>query len=53
MKLLKFGGLVLEDGPHGYKCNVYGIEKHFVNVRSWIDYVIRLTGARYEGRRNH
>ena len=53
MKLLKFGGLVLEDGPHGYQCDVRGDMKHFVTVASWIDYVIQLTGAKYEGRRNH
>ena len=53
MKLLKFGGFVLKDGPHGYQCNVRGDVKHFVSVMSWVDYVIMLTGTKYEGRRTH
>lgn len=49
MKLLKYEGFILEDGPHGYKSKIRGDYKHFVTVKSWKRYIEQIKGIkRYE-----
>ncbi len=46
MKLLKYEGFILEDGPHGYKSEIRGEYKHFVTVKSWKEYIEQIKGIK-------
>lgn len=46
MKLLKYEGFILEDGPHGYKSKIRGDYKHFVTVKSWKKYIEQIIGQK-------
>lgn len=46
MKLLKYEGFILEDGPLGYKSEIRGEYKHFATVKSWREYVEQIKGIK-------